>query len=132
MATVYRICAACGKNTPLEARHCPHCGHDTQSGLPVSQSAGLPAVVGKAAVPVLVTAGTLAARILWRLVRDRASHVAATALQPAPRSQPAVREETAPAPRRKSTIHIRSTWAVGDANGVWRQGQTEHHIEIDD
>lgn len=135
MATVSRICPACGENTPLEARHCPHCGHDTQSGLPVQQGANLPAVVGKAAVPVLVTAGTIAARLLWRLLRERAATLAANGLQPT-KAQPIVKNEPAPvapsAGRRKSTIHIRSSWAVGDARGTWRSGQSEHHIEIEE
>ena len=29
-------------------------------------------------------------------------------------------------------IHIRSKWAVGDRNGVWRSGEEEHTIEVDD
>lgn len=132
MATVSRICPACGGNTPLEARHCPHCGHDTQSGLPVQQGANLPAVMGKAAVPVLVTAGTIAARVLWRLLRDRATALATGGFQPA-KAQPPAKSEAAPAAaRRKSTIHIRSSWAVGDARGMWRSGQSEHHIEIEE
>jgi hypothetical protein len=35
-------------------------------------------------------------------------------------------------PRTRRSIRIRSTWAVGDARGVWRQGATEHIIEIDE
>lgn len=131
MSTVHRICPSCGKNSPMEARHCPHCGYDTQAGLPVPQEKNLPAVVGKAALPMIVTAGTLAARMMWKLFRDRAT----TALTASP-AQPVTRAEPAPAAvsqgRRKSTIHIRSSWAVGDARGVWRQGQTEHHIEIEE
>jgi hypothetical protein len=29
-------------------------------------------------------------------------------------------------------IRIRSSWAVGDANGVWRKGTSDQTIEIDD
>jgi len=133
MAEIHRICAACGKNTPLDARHCPHCGHDTASGLPVKSESNLPAVVGKAALPVLATAGTLVARMLWRLLRDR---LTAIATAPAPmqstRSAPLAEREQPPAPRRGRSIRIRTAWAVGDANGIYRQGYTDQQIDIDD
>jgi hypothetical protein len=38
----------------------------------------------------------------------------------------------APPARPRTTIRIRSSWAVGDANGVWRQGVSDHTIEIDE
>lgn len=134
MSTVHRICPACGKDTPLEARHCPHCGHDTQAGLPVQAGSQLPMVVGKAALPVLVGVGTLAARVAWRLLRGRL----ATLVTPAPLDQHATPQppaRTTPAevaPRARRSIRIRSSWAVGDARGVWRQGTSEQIIEIDD
>lgn len=138
MSNVHRICPACGKDTPLEARHCPHCGHDTQAGLPVQAGSHLPMVVGKAALPVLVGVGTLAARVAWRLLRGRLAMLVTQA--PAPvqshtmsRPQPPARVTPAEvAPRTRRSIHIRSSWAVGDARGVWQQGATEHIIEIDE
>ncbi len=135
MSTVHRICAACGKDVPLQAQHCPHCGHDTQAGLPVKTNSGLPMVVGKAAVPMLVTAGTLIARMVWKLVRERSLPAATAALkvQPAPAPQPLTRGEPQPiVARARRSIHIRSTWAVGDANGIWRQGMTEHQIDFEE
>ncbi|MGL4651214.1 MAG: hypothetical protein ACRC1H_17540 [Caldilineaceae bacterium] len=137
MADVHRICAACGKDTPLEARHCPHCGHDTISGLPVKAESHLPAVMGKAALPVLATAGTLVARVMWKLLRDRLMAVAN-----APATPPATRAAQTPAPResqpvqaatrRGRSIRIRTSWAVGDANGMYRQGYTDQQIDFDD
>ena len=36
-------------------------------------------------------------------------------------------------PRRgKRTIHIRSSWAFNNGNGVWQQGNSEHNIELDE
>lgn len=135
MSTVHRICAACGEDVPLQAQHCPYCGHDTQSGLPMKTNSNLPMVVGKAAVPMLVTAGTLAARLIWRLVRARGLPTATAALevQETPAPQRIMRSEPQPiAARSRRSIHIRSTWAVGDANGVWRRGMSEQHIDIEE
>ena len=132
MSTVHRICASCGKDVPLQAQHCPHCGYDTQAGLPV-KSSSLPMVVGTAAVPMLVTAGTLAARLLWKLLRERSLPTATLKVQETPAPQPIMRSEPQPvAARSRRSIHIRSTWAVGDANGIWRQGMTEHQIDIEE
>lgn len=137
MSTIHRICPICGKDTPLDARHCPHCGHDTQSDLPVPQGASLPMVVGKAALPVLVGVGTLAVRMVWKLLRDRwtlpVANVAVDAVtKTAPFSSPARIDQPSQPVRSQRTIRIRSSWAVGDANGVLRQGQVEHVIEIDE
>ncbi len=136
MAEVFRICAACGQNTPLEAQFCPHCGHDTQAGLPMRQSSALPVVVGKAALPMLVTAGTVAARLLWKLLRSRALPQVAATLQTRTTQQPLAPQPPQPpqeaAPRTRRSVHIRSTWAVGDANGNWRKGYTEHQIDFED
>jgi hypothetical protein len=41
-------------------------------------------------------------------------------------------EATAIQRRPRRTIRIRSSWAVGDANGVWKKGASEHIIELDD
>ncbi len=98
-------------------------------------NSGLPMVVGKAAVPMLVTAGTLIARMVWKLVRERSLPAATAALkvQPAPAPQPLTRGEPQPiVARARRSIHIRSTWAVGDANGIWRQGMTEQQIDIEE
>lgn len=129
MSTVHRICPICGKDTPLDARHCPHCGHDTQSDLPVPQGASLPMVVGKAALPVLVGVGTLAVRMVWKLLCSRWELPVA---KTAPFSPPARIDQPSQPVRSQRTIRIRSSWAVGDANGVLRQGQVEHVIEIDE
>lgn len=133
MADVHRICAACGKNMPIEAQHCPHCGYDSGAGLPVRQSGALPMVVGKAAVPMLVTAGTLAARVLWKILRDRMLGSASAALKAdAPRQQIQPQPPQPPAARPRRSVRIRTTWAVGDANGILRQGYTDHQIDFDD
>jgi len=84
----------------------------------------------------------LALRAGWKLLHGRLTHAAAqkvvdrvirtprstqsTAIQPT--SSPT--EIAARRPRR--TIHIRSSWAMGDANGLWRQGTSEQTIEIDE
>jgi ribosomal protein L40E len=138
MAEVHRICASCGKNTPLDARHCPHCGHDTVSGLPMKADSALPAVMGKAALPVLATAGTLVARMVWRLVRERmlavGSAPTAQAAPPAPvnRAPLAVERESQQAVRRGRSVRIRTSWAVGDANGLIRRGYTDQQIDFDE
>jgi hypothetical protein len=85
-------------------------------------------------LPVLAGAASLVVRAAWKLMKSqvarRAAQRAVQAItQPAP-VQPTVVQ---PAPRRsRRTIHIRSSWAVGDANGVWRKGSSEQTIEIDD
>jgi hypothetical protein len=138
MSNVHRICPACGKDTPLDARHCPHCGHDTQAGLPVQAGSQLPMVVGKAALPVLVGVGTLAARMGWRLLRGRLAALGTQSPAPVqPRTESSARPpaRVTPAevaPRARRSIRIRSSWAVGDARGIWQQGATEHIIEIDE
>ena len=142
MSEIQRICVQCGQAGPLDARYCPACGYDSQAALPAMRS-NLPALVGKAAVPVLVGAASLAARAGWKLLHSRwARETARNAIQsavqriasspppatPAPAPQP-----PSPAARRpRRTIHIRSSWAVADANGVWRRGQSEHTIDLED
>jgi hypothetical protein len=137
MSEIQRLCVQCGTANALDARYCAHCGYDTQSALPVPRPS-LPAVVGAAALPVLVGAASFALRMGWRLVQSRAAQQAArkavqvVAPQPAPTAL-APKVEALPAPpTRRTTIRIRSTWAMGDANGVWRQGVSEHTIEIDE
>lgn len=53
-------------------------------------------------------------------------------LQPKSNSLSAQSSKPVAARRSGRTIRISSRWAVGDANGVLRQGQSEHTIEIDD
>jgi hypothetical protein len=128
MSEITRICAQCGQPGPLEARHCPHCGHDAEAGVPAQLSQrNLPVLIGRAALPLLAGAASLALRAGWHLLQKRLA-------QPltAP-SQPPVKTATVPEEKRpRRTIRIRSAWAVGDARGVWRQGSSEHTIEIDD
>jgi hypothetical protein len=152
MSDIRRICAQCGASVPLNARYCGNCGYDFQGELPVAQSS-LPAVVGKAAVPFLLGAASLALRLGWKVLQSRWAQAAAesavdaalkkvqsakvqpvpkpASVQPAP-IQPAAPAEQSLAARARRTITIRSAWAVGDANGIWRQGFTEQRIDLDD
>lgn len=128
MSEITRICAHCGQPGPLEARHCPHCGHDVEAGVPTPLSQrNLPVLIGRAAVPLLAGAASLAIRAGWRLLQKRLTHPLATPSQP-----PANHEAPPSHPRSRRTIRIRSAWAVGDGRGIWRQGNSEHTIEIDD
>ncbi|MEZ4861048.1 MAG: zinc ribbon domain-containing protein [Caldilineaceae bacterium] len=128
MSEVQRICTQCGQAGPLNARYCAHCGYDTEGALPV-QRQNLPAVVVRAALPILAGAASLALRAGWKLLQNRLTTAAAESTSTALRTTPA--PAAAPAKSRR-TIHIRSAWAVGDANGNWRRGESEHVIEIDD
>jgi hypothetical protein len=136
MSEISRICAQCSKPGPLDARYCPHCGYDTTSGLPHpqvrdqgSRQYELPMVIGKAALPVLAGAASLVVRAAWQFMKSQAARRAA---------QHAVQAITQPAPvqpesrRSRRTIHIRSSWSVGDASGVWRKGSSEQTIEIEE
>ena len=127
MSQVKRICPECGQNAPVESRHCPHCGFDSQGTLPVPQN-NLPAAIGKAALPVLAGVATLALRSAWRLLNER---MAQQAIQPIEPQQPASRPEAQPQRRNGPTIRIRSAWAVGDGKGNWQQGTSEHTIDFD-
>ena len=140
MSEIQRICAQCGKSSALETRYCSHCGYDAQAGLPAPRNT-LPATIGKAALPVLVGVASLAIRAGWKFLQSRLAQTAVQAVTqsavnrvvPAPKTVTPVPQNTQPAPRRaRRTIHIRSSWAVGDANGVWQQGNSEHTIELDD
>lgn len=142
MSEVQRICVQCGQANPMEARFCARCGYDSQGALPAQRS-GLPAVVGRAALPVLAGVAGLALRAGWRLLQSRLAHGLASQAtatvtpapkvdSPAPNNRAIAKSEGAPPARPRRTIRIRSTWAMGDANGVWRQGASEHIIELDD
>ena len=130
MSQVQRICPHCADATPLDAQYCPHCGYDTQAGLPMRQS-NLPVALGKAALPVLAGAATLALRAGWKLLNSRLTQPP-TLRQAQP---PAIKSETRVSevvPRSRRTVRIRSSWMVGDANGVWKQGTSEHIIDFDE
>lgn len=103
----------------------------------------LPMVIGKAALPVLAGVASLALRAGWKLLRSRLAQEAAqnaiqvgaskaaTSLVNAAKNAPAPATQSDPVPKVKRTIRIRSTWAVGDANGIRQQGSSDHTIEID-
>lgn len=132
MNEITRICTHCGKNSPLEAQFCSHCGYDTQSGLPAPQNY-LPLALGKAALPVVAGVAGLIVRAGWKLLKSRLTQAVTSAITPAaPTAHPPAPRTTSEPRRARRTIHIRSSWAVGDARGVWRKGETEHTIEIDD
>ncbi len=131
MSEIQRICVQCGYANPLESRYCARCGSDSQDALPV-QRTSLPVVISRAALPVLVGAASLAVRVGWRLIQQRMAQGTRTQpIQVVPRSDPPT-PASAPVSRGRRTIHIRSTWATGDANGIWRQGSSEHVIEIEE
>ena len=141
MTEIQRICAQCGKSGALEMRYCPHCGFDAQAGLPVPTT-NLPVAIGKAALPILAGVAGLALRAGWKLLHSRLAQVTAQKVvdrvirMPRP-TQPTAIQPTLPATeitarRPRRTIHIRSSWAMGDANGLWRQGTSEQTIEIDE
>ena len=130
MSEVTRICAQCGQPGPLEARFCPHCGRDVDGDLaaPVV-SRNLPMALGKAALPILAGVAGLVARAAWRLLQSRLEQ----AITPAPQAQPPVAQPKPPPPARpRRVIRIRTAWAVGDGRGVWRQGQSDQTIEIEE
>lgn len=125
MSNVTRICPQCGHGNGMEDRYCAVCGADTQASLPTTQGTNLPAVIGKAALPVLVGAASLALSAGWKLLQGVLSKSAA---QP----QPPVQVKSGPlAPRRpRMTVTIRTSWAVGDSSGRWERGQSEQTIEF--
>lgn len=144
MSEVRRICAQCGAAVALDGRFCSGCGYDFENALPVSES-NLPVALGKAALPMLVGAAGLMLRAGWKLaqsewaketarnVLDLAFNRAAQPPAPPPvqsAAQPPSAAAASSRPRR--TIRIRTNWAEGDANGVWRRGSSDQTIEIDD
>ncbi len=134
MTDVQRICARCGHSNPLEARYCARCGDDSRGQLPVAQT-NLPLVIGRAALPVLATAAGFALRVGWRLLQNRLARTSAvTPVRPAPSpaSNLPARVTTQPIAANRRTIHIRSAWAVSDGQGGWREGVSDHTIEVDD
>ena len=57
---------------------------------------------------------------------------AASSLMNSVKTPPVVAPKNEVMPKAKRTIHIRSTWAVGDANGIRQQGSSDHTIEFED
>jgi hypothetical protein len=125
MSNVTRICPQCGHGNAMDNRYCAQCGYDSQSNLPVPQSTNLPAVFGKAAVPVLVGAASLALSAGLKLLQNALSKPSAQ--QPIQVKSPAAGEV---AKRGRMTITIRTSWAVGDSSGRWEKGQSEQTIEL--
>ena len=137
MSNVQRICVQCGEGNPVEARYCARCGYDSQAALPAQRS-NLPAVIGQAALPVLVGAAGLVMRAGWKLLKNRLAQPPAPPVinvpsPAAPQSTvPQPRPESTPSRRAKRTTRIRSAWAVNNGDGVWRQGTSDQTIEFDD
>ena len=135
MSNIERVCGQCGGGNPVEARFCAHCGSDTQATLPAPRTS-LPMVIGQAALPVLVGAAGLALRVGWKLLKNRLAQ-ATVSVPPVQQvnQPPAPQTRTDLAVSRggaKRTVHIRSSWAVNNGNGVWQQGHSEHTIEMED
>jgi hypothetical protein len=132
MSNVQRICVQCGEGNPVEARYCARCGYDSQAALPAPR-ANLPAVIGQAALPILVGAAGLVVRAGWKLLKNRLAQppVPSVINVPSP-AAPQPRPESALSHRAKRTIRIRSAWAVNQGDGVWRQGTSDQTIEFDD
>ena len=126
MSNVTRICPQCGHGNAMDNRYCAQCGYDSQSNLPVPQGTNLPAVIGKAAVPVLVGAASLALSAGLKLLQNVLSKPAAQQ-QPIQVKSPST---GAVAKRGRMTITIRTAWAVGDSSGRWEKGQSEQTIEL--
>ena len=126
MSNVTRICPQCGHGNAMDNRYCAQCGYDSQSNLPVPQGTNLPAVIGKAAVPVLVGAASLALSAGLKLLQNALRKPAAQPIQ--------VKSPTTGAVVKggRMKITIRTSWAVGDSSGRWEKGQSEQTIELGD
>jgi ribosomal protein S27AE len=125
MSNVTRICPECGHGNAMDTRYCAQCGYDSQSNLPATQGASLPAVIGKAAIPVLVGAASLALSAGLKLLQNALN-------KPTPQQPIQVKsgQTGAVAKRSRMTITIRTSWAVGDSSGKWEKGQAEQTIEL--
>lgn len=125
MSEIQRICPSCGNSASLSSRYCPACGEDSQANFALTEQRSLPAAIGRAALPVLAGAATLALRAGWRLLNDRLS---APAQPPTPhRPQTGIEPQQTVSHR----IRIRSAWVVGDGQGNVRQGSSEHIIDLE-
>jgi hypothetical protein len=93
-------------------------------------------VIGRAALPVLATAAGIALRAGWRLLQNRLAGRPQGPAPVAPASSATAgvpaRVTTPPVVANRRTIRIRSAWAVSDGQGGWREGVSEHTIELDD
>lgn len=143
MSQIQRICPHCGHDGPIGAAYCAHCGERGEASdarqLPAPR-VNVPAVVGRAALPLLATAASFAVRAGWRLLRHQLETRAAAPVD-APKpvqgstssTSLARRGDSASiAPQHRRTVRIRSSWVVGDAHGNLRHGASEHTIEIDE
>ena len=134
MSEVFRVCPKCGKNVAIDSRHCGICGYDTQDGYPLERR-NLPVEVAKVALPVVAGLTGLALRAGWHILRKQLPALAANAVNEitaAPPPQKPVSKSTAQHRTRGRVIRIRSKWAVGDRNGVWKSGEEEHIIEVNE
>ena len=129
MSNVTRICPHCGFGNGMEDRYCAQCGGDTQASLPATTGANLPAVIGKAALPVLVGAASLALSAGWKLLQGALSK-ASTPAQAQPQRPVPVKSAPLVPTRGRMSITIRTSWAVGDSSGRWEKGQSEQTIEF--
>jgi hypothetical protein len=136
MSSVTRLCSRCSYGNPLETQFCGRCGADMHaSHLPAARETHLPALVRNAAMPVLAGITTLAVSAGIRLVQGILRQALASATKAAASSTALQRNAAAdivPAERRNRTIRIRSSWAVTDGQGNFRQGQSEHVIDLDE
>ena len=129
MNHIKRICPHCGEGTSLDARFCDRCGADQQGELPL-QRRSLPASVGRAALPVLAGVATLALRTGWKLLSNHL-HQSRESASPEPRPNAQVQSQPQARSQSGRTIRIRSSWIVGDAQGNWQKGSSEHVIDVD-
>ena len=128
MSEVFRVCPNCGQNVAMAARHCGECGYNVEGGYPLESRDTLPEVVAKVGLPVAAGLAGLALRAGLQLLQKQLPELASNALSRNASRPPAQSRKG----RSSRFIHIRSKWAVGDRSGVWRSGEEEHTIEIDD
>jgi hypothetical protein len=132
MSEITRICAQCGKSMALEARYCPECGFDAETGIVGAlEKRQLPVAITRAALPVLAGAASLVVRAAWKLWQRQLANATLRATHSTP-PRPITRSAPEPGQRPRRTIRIRSSWAVGDGRGILRQGSSDHTIEIDE
>jgi len=128
MSEVFRVCPNCGQNVAMAARHCGECGYNAQGGYPLESRSTLPEVVAKVGLPVAAGLAGLPLRAGLQLLQKQLPALASNALSRNASRPPAQSRRG----RGSRFIHIRSKWSVGDRSGVWRSGEEEHTIEIDD
>lgn len=142
-------CAHCGKSTSGSTSQ----EHSPQKATHSLEGMNLPIQLRKAALPILAGAAGLVVRAGWKLLQSKTARDVAlsaansvvqsrvqsqlfkdgSAVQQSTTAQPAAPQaKSSPVRQQGRTIRIRSKWAVGDANGILRQGQSEHTIEIND